>query len=198
MRMEIAQRLTQLRKAQGYSQEELAERLGISRQAVSKWERGESSPDTDNLIALARLYGCTLDALVYGDTEADDARPTDAAHPEEPSAAPPAADVDLPEGSFYDQPRPRFRKDFPYPLLVTVLYLVLGFCFGLWHPGWLIFLTIPLYYLPDSERGYLRLLCNPIMVTIIYLLLGFYCNWWHPGWIIFLIVPLLNWFVRKR
>ena len=62
----------------GLSQEALAAQLGVSRQAVSKWERSESSPDTDNLIALAALYGVSLDELLYGeaasdvDTSADD------------------------------------------------------------------------------------------------------------------------------
>ena len=56
MNIEIANRLAKLRKEKGYSQEELAEKLGLSRQAVSKWERAESSPDTDNLICLAKLY----------------------------------------------------------------------------------------------------------------------------------------------
>ena len=57
MNLEIANRLLALRREHGYSQEELAYKLGVSRQAVSKWERAESSPDTDNLLALARLYG---------------------------------------------------------------------------------------------------------------------------------------------
>ena len=65
MNIEIAQRLQKLRKENGYSQEELADKLGISRQAVSKWERAESSPDTDNLIILARLYNMSLDELLY-------------------------------------------------------------------------------------------------------------------------------------
>ena len=75
MNVEIAQRLAAMRREKGYSQEELANRLGLSRQAVSKWERAESSPDTGNLIALADLYGVTLDELVRVDVDiADDVR----------------------------------------------------------------------------------------------------------------------------
>lgn len=78
MDLAMAQRLVDRRKAAGLSQEALAAQLGVSRQAVSKWERSESSPDTDNLIALAALYGVSLDELLYGeaagdsDTEASD------------------------------------------------------------------------------------------------------------------------------
>lgn len=69
MNIEIANRLVQLRREHGYSQEELAEKLGLSRQAVSKWERAEASPDTDNLILLARLYDISLDQLLYTEDE---------------------------------------------------------------------------------------------------------------------------------
>lgn len=72
MTIETANRLLKLRKKQGLSQEELAEKLGVSRQAVSKWERSEASPDTDNLIALAKIYGLTLDQLIYGTEESTD------------------------------------------------------------------------------------------------------------------------------
>ena len=72
MNVEIAQRLAERRKQAGLSQEALAARLGVSRQAVSKWERSESSPDTDNLIALAQLYGLSLDDLLYVDEEIRD------------------------------------------------------------------------------------------------------------------------------
>lgn len=64
MNLEIANRLVELRKRHGYSQEALADKLGVSRQAVSKWERVEAAPDTDNLIALAQLYGVSLDELL--------------------------------------------------------------------------------------------------------------------------------------
>lgn len=74
MDLAMAQRLVDRRKAAGLSQEALAAQLGVSRQAVSKWERSESSPDTDNLIALAALYGVSLDELLYGEAanNADD------------------------------------------------------------------------------------------------------------------------------
>lgn len=69
MNIEIANRLLQYRKSNGLSQEELAEKIGVSRQAVSKWERAEASPDTDNLIILAEVYGVTLDELLKGEGE---------------------------------------------------------------------------------------------------------------------------------
>lgn len=69
MNIEIANRLVELRKKNNLSQEALAAKLGISRQAVSKWERAEASPDTDNLILLARLYGVSLDELLKTDDE---------------------------------------------------------------------------------------------------------------------------------
>lgn len=71
MDLAMAQRLVNRRKVAGLSQEALAAQLGVSRQAVSKWERSESSPDTDNLIALAALYGVSLDELLYGEAVDD-------------------------------------------------------------------------------------------------------------------------------
>ena len=77
MDLAMAQRLVDRRKAAGLSQEALAAQLGVSRQAVSKWERSESSPDTDNLIALAALYGVSLDELLYGEAADDVNNPED-------------------------------------------------------------------------------------------------------------------------
>lgn len=60
----IAERLATLRKDAGMSQEDLAIKLGVTRQAISRWERGEVYPDTENIIMLARLYGLSIDALL--------------------------------------------------------------------------------------------------------------------------------------
>ena len=72
MNIEIANRLVELRKKAGLSQEELADKIGLSRQAVSKWERAEASPDTDNLICLAKIYGVSLDDLLNTDEPIDE------------------------------------------------------------------------------------------------------------------------------
>ena len=68
MNIETANRLLQYRKKHNLSQEELANKIGVSRQAVSKWERAEASPDTDNLILLAEIYGVSLDELLKGES----------------------------------------------------------------------------------------------------------------------------------
>ena len=72
MNIKIANRLVELRKKSGLSQEQLSDKLGLSRQAVSKWERAEASPDTDNLICLAKLYNVSLDDLLSSDESIDD------------------------------------------------------------------------------------------------------------------------------
>ena len=62
--MTLAERIKAQRIAKGYSQEEVAGRLGVSRQAVAKWENGQSAPSTENLFKLAEVFGTTVDLLL--------------------------------------------------------------------------------------------------------------------------------------
>ena len=64
--MTLGQRIHELRTAAGLSQEQLAERLNVSRQAISKWELDTSAPDLDRLVLLGDLFGVSLDQLVRG------------------------------------------------------------------------------------------------------------------------------------
>ena len=77
--MSIGQRISNLRKDLGYSQEYVAERLDVSRQAVSKWETDASAPDTNNLIALAELFGVSVEYIATG-KQSEQAKPTQPKH----------------------------------------------------------------------------------------------------------------------
>lgn len=61
----IKDNLVLLRKLNGYSQEEIAEKIGISRQAYGKWEKGETIPDIEKCALLASIYGITIDSLIH-------------------------------------------------------------------------------------------------------------------------------------
>ncbi|MBZ2174299.1 helix-turn-helix domain-containing protein [Schnuerera sp. xch1] len=67
----ISMNLKKLRKSHRYTQEQIADKIGVSRQAVAKWENGETIPDINNCIALSELYGVTLDDLVNYNEESD-------------------------------------------------------------------------------------------------------------------------------
>ena len=69
--MTFGEKLQQLRRERGWSQEELAARIPISRQAVSKWESGSAMPDTENVVAISRLFGVSTDYLLHDDYAGD-------------------------------------------------------------------------------------------------------------------------------
>ncbi len=381
MTIEIANRLQQLRKQNNFSQEELAEKIGVSRQAISKWERAEASPDTDNLLLLAKLYNVSLDQMLRTDesilnlnydfrnvsennTDAKfendskislkkedyavkEAMPEGKftnieiypqSIPSEPQGSPFSNDeaytkniaAEAPKSEFttakeytaetrsekmqnnpgysyqnntssdsntsgnnpYSQmgidfgkmgkdigkgleiagkelgkgidalgkeinkqieiakaaeaekkkngqqntadnsynynynysynysdkgqseysdqtenccsKRKHRRKDkkkdkvtnpayyFPYPIFVTIIFLVAGVFLDWWHPAWMLFLTIPLYYtsIAAKEKNKPVIFCYPVFVTFIFLALGFLINAWGWAWIVFVSIPL--------
>ncbi|MDE6727032.1 MAG: helix-turn-helix domain-containing protein [Oscillospiraceae bacterium] len=67
--MGFAEKLTDLRKSRGWSQEELGERLGVTRQTVSKWELGATTPEMEKLAAMSELFGVSVDELIRGGSE---------------------------------------------------------------------------------------------------------------------------------
>lgn len=71
--MKLQEKLQMLRKKNGYSQEQLADKLGIARQTIGKWENGQAIPELSGLIALSNLYGVSIDRLVKEDDECNKA-----------------------------------------------------------------------------------------------------------------------------
>ena len=191
MNIEIANRLYELRKKNGLSQEELAEKIGVSRQAVSKWERAESSPDTDNLIELARLYGVSLDGLLFTTEPVERKSAEQSMRTQE--------DISQLVGAATEMRGLRTLGALFVPLVITGAYLLMGFLLGTWHPNWIVFLAIPIYFQLVSMfaakglRKKLNRFPMALLCVVAYLLLGFSpLRLWHPGWVLFLIIPIYH------
>lgn len=239
MNIEIANRLVNLRKDNNLSQEALAAKLGISRQAVSKWERAEASPDTDNLILLARLYGVSLDDLLKTEEEisvsesnssmdsnisidedddqeyvhvgfggvhvkdkdgsevhvgwdgihVDDIKRNENVHIDKRGV--------YVNGRKYDKEWFSFHHHFPFTLIIVVVYLLIGIFFNAWHPGWMLFLLIPLWhsFISAVKHNNAHIFSYPVVAVILFLSIGFFAGAWHPGWVVFLTIPLYYAFV---
>lgn len=246
MNIEIANNLVQLRKKNGLSQEALSEKLGLSRQAVSKWERAEASPDTDNLIALAKLYKVSLNELLMMDETTEETvedgknRPDnhngqdDGTVNEEPPETEntkqdyvhigrsgihvkdknsevhiglsgihvnekgvDVVDIDknagiIINGENYSLKKLNYWHKFPFAIIVVIAFLLLGMLMNLWHPAWLLFLTIPLYhsFVDAVAKRKPHHSAYPVLAVLAFLCLGFFGGFWDWCWIVFLTIPL--------
>ncbi len=253
MNIETAKRLFEYRKANGFSQEELAEKIGVSRQAISKWERSESSPDTDNLIALANLYGITIDELLNGTDapkkisedqpkeEPDKESPKNEEFPNDEKKESTNADftngftkengkdkvhigwdgihveskdgdnvhvgtngvhVETKDGHIYNKSTPPFYSPKPeknpwlhalLPISIVCLYLFFGFFTkNGWAVGWIMFLFIPIIETAVTaiKTKNPAHFCYPVFVAAMYLSGGMILHIWHPTWILFITIPM--------
>ena len=173
----------------------LAEKLGVSRQSISKWERAEASPDTDNLIALAQVYGLSLDELL--DTSKDVVKISTSKNKKDygsklKSLLSKANDF----GLYPNAARAMFK--FPFPVLLIIIYIALSFVTKMWHPLWIMFLTIPVYYRiaialkAQNKKALALLLPFPEIMLIAFLILGLCFGLWN-SWILFLFIPIYYW-----
>lgn len=69
--MTLPEKIVSLRRAHGWSQEDFAENLNVSRQAISRWENGTALPDAQNILQISKLFGVTTDYLLNDDYEGD-------------------------------------------------------------------------------------------------------------------------------
>lgn len=146
----FADLLYELRKEKNLTQSELAEKLGITNKAVSKWETGEAMPDTAQLLPLAEILGVSVDELLRGERKTAEAQPPeqDEGHSVRFSNGRDTVDISS-KGVFVNGVRATHCK--PSYLgrvtgcvcasliaLGTLAYIFLGCFMGLWHPLWCI------------------------------------------------------------
>lgn len=186
MNIKLADRLVELRKEHKLSQEALAEKLGLSRQSISKWERAEASPDTDNLIALAEVYGITLDELL-GNNELK-------AEKTEPQATKKQLSAKQIKG------KSNLKKA---PLLflgAIAVYVGGGIILGVfwWALMWILFplvlgYTFSALSMYFEDKKWLSIIFSTIaavfLAVSLYIALGVTLGLWGIAWLIFLAIP---------
>lgn len=186
----LGNKLYELRKQAGLSQEAFAEKLGVSRQAVSKWECGASLPDTDNLITIANLYNISLDELIGRPAPAKPDEAQDEDDKEDAEAEAYYSD----DGTPADTKRKTLRilHALPYPIFVTVVFLLWGFLLDGWGIAWTVFITIPVYYsvLDCVRTKRFSSFAYPVFITFVYCILGMQWDLWHPCWILYITIPI--------
>ncbi len=188
MNIKLADRLVELRKENKLSQEALAEKLGLSRQSISKWERAEASPDTDNLIALAEVYGITLDELL-GNNE-----PKERKQETQPQSENKERSAKQIKG------KQNLKKS---PLLflgAIAVYVGGGIILGVfwWSLMWILFplvlgYTFSALSMCFEDRKLLSIIFSTVaaifLAVSLYIVLGVTFGLWGLAWIIFLAIP---------
>ena len=123
--MKLEEKIAFLRKKNGWSQEELAFRLDVSRQAVSKWEMGSSLPDLDNVLKMSELFDCSTDYLLKDGAIGVNER----------------VETNAEEKSNEQKPKKTVWKCIEdlFWVIVLLVYLVCSFWTGAWYITWIIF-----------------------------------------------------------
>ncbi|MBR6788664.1 MAG: helix-turn-helix transcriptional regulator [Clostridia bacterium] len=188
--------LFNLRKEKGLTQANLADMLGVTNKAVSKWERGEAMPETAQLLPLSRILGVTVDELLNGSY----------------AKKPPSEEVATTQNTVFDKKTKnvKWKKLSALTCAVVVAlgvlaYLILGFVWELWYPYWVLTVLAGtscvvieiVFEFFDKERckwemshgknvyteGAGKIL---MMVCVnVYLFCGVFANLWHPLWVVF-------------
>ncbi len=205
----LSENLKRLRKEKGLTVAMVADYCGVAPENVLDWEEGRIRPDEENTSKLCALYNVTKEKLEKGggfrlnfDNGGVNINISDPRKPEKDKDFSVRITEDGVKVGFgekeKDMEEEKRRKrgeawmDFPYWAVCLIGYLLMGFLGGLWHPGWLIFMTIPLYY------GLVSAVVNrkanhfpyPVLATAVYLLLGFLGITWTWSLFLFASIPM--------
>ena len=195
--MTIGEKLKELRLKNKMSQEELANKLGVTRQAVSKWEQNLALPDTNNLISIAKIFNVKVDELVNYNTElSNDNTNVDDIKNNDNSSNNNETNLDKNENKEIED----VKNTEIYKILSSVTFLICLIIFILvgmyapngWNYSWIIWLLFPTFLslFESIKRKKASIFLFPVLITAIYLFIGMFFKAWHPYWLLFLITPI--------
>lgn len=193
--MNLGERLLELRKSKHLSQEEVAEKLNVTRQTVSKWETDQSTPDFDKIIPLCELYGITSDELLRGTKPEEKGQPTRSVN--DANNIKRAKGIGISILLYFAAviwiiiAIPVFKMN---PIVATAIFLVIiaiATCY--------IIYTNMVYGKEKTEKEkkknqlYKRIdSILSLIVLIIYLLISFITFAWHITWLIWIVYALIS------
>ena len=168
--MTLGEKLKQLRIKENMSQEDLANKLNVSRQAISKREQNLSLPDTNNLILIAKIFHITLDELVN-------------------------YNGDLNNVSEAKENKDDIEENLSSLIFIAcfLVFILVGvYVSGGWTYSWISLLFIPVFLslIESIKRKRISAFLFPVLIVAIYMILGLVFGLWHPYWFIFLFIPL--------
>lgn len=196
--MNLGQRLLELRKSKQLSQEEVAERLDVTRQTISKWETDQSTPDFDKIVPLCNLYGITTDELLMGKKQTD--KEYQNRENEQISY----------DSQFIQKKRAKGISVGILLYFIAIVWIMISIPVLIFNPvmasaifllicgiaTYLIVYTCIIYKKPKKEDNKNKVLKQieeilSIVTVIIYLIVSFITMAWHITWIIWVVYGLI-------
>ncbi len=143
---QVATRLKEVREEKNFTIEAVAGKTGIAPDELQAFEEGSKLPDASALMQLSKAYEMSIDRILYSGSEMPKYDESKAVYANvKPAAMDSDAEQKAGSTGVPDQ-KVSILTHLVFSVLCVVIYIFLGVAGGFWHPGWLIFLGIPLYY----------------------------------------------------
>lgn len=204
--MNIGEKIFELRKEKNLSQEEVAEKLNVTRQTVSKWETNQSTPDLDKIMPLCELFGISTEELLAGKSETTSEKETEKNVEEEEKDKPltreevrrKSAEVVSTSVFLYIVAVAFLMVAIPVLLMNPILASAIFLCIIAWATARIIkhYMSVPKFEKTKKEKKEETIIKQinsivSIICTIVYFLISFATMAWHVTWVIFIIDGLI-------
>lgn len=192
--MTIGERLLKLRKERNLSQEELANKLDVSRQSISKWETDQSMPDFDKIVSLCEYFGITTDELLTGNKDIVEAKEID-------TKSKFARNIAISVGLYIFSlvVLILFAAGFDQPIIgVCAFFTLIAIATGLIIYSSIMYGKKRKKENHENENSQVKLVTEAanLLLIVLYFIVSFLTSAWHITWVIFLIMAAVDTIIK--
>lgn len=192
--MTIGERLLKLRKERNLSQEELANKLDVSRQSISKWETDQSMPDFDKIVSLCEYFGITTDELLTGNKDIVEAKEID-------TRSKFARNIAISVGLYIFSlvVLILFAAGFDQPIIgVCAFFTLIAIATGLIIYSSIMYGKKRKKENHENENSQVKLVTEAanLLLIVLYFIVSFLTSAWHITWVIFLIMAAVDTIIK--